>query len=1703
MLHDFVLRLEGLEPHESRRFDIVDLPLSHQYLSQLGEAEHSHLMAGVTVGGVEVARDSHAIEILAYDQWAGIRELPELLAAFSTPNHPSIDALLSKAGEVLASQGRGGAITGYQTGNREDVWYQISAIYNVVMAEQLVYSAPPASFGTEGQKIRLADRIFSGRVATCLDLTMLFASCLEQAGLHPVVLIKKGHSWIGCWLIESALPSALTDDCQSIRKRVQSGEMLVFETTGVANQPPMNLASAVDYGVSHLADEQGFLFAVDIKRARLEQILPLPSRWDPVTTKEPLVDQEPRLEIAPELPPLVDQVDDVNTNPSGLDGSEARLRRWKGKLLDLTARNRLLNFKVTRTVVPLVVPDVGDVEDALADGKGWKFRSIYEFIPGADPRSVAIAAARTGINHYEHLVRDVMGHRELISSLLPQDLTTRLVNIFRASRTGFEEGGANTLFLSVGLLYWTDGARAKTQAAPILLIPVTLSRSSTRSGFVVTRHDDDTVVNPTLVQLLRDRFQLTLEGLEPLPLDNHGVDVAKILQIFRVAITPITHWEVREEVYLGILSYAKYLMWKDLEDRTEDLRASRVVSQLIDATAAMQPVGEAFSQRTDIDQRHQPWELLTPLDADSSQMNAISRAAEGYDLVLEGPPGTGKSQTITNLIAHFLGSGRSVLFVSEKMAALEVVYQRLTAVGLAPFCLELHSAKAKKTEVLEQLRSALAVSYAYSEENWRVHADQLASLKTNLNAWVETLHKRHSNGLTVRDAMGTLSRHPDWEPARMSWSHPDIHNAGDLKSQREVVRTAAAVLGDLGSLPGHPLTGLHHSEWTTAWEDRLSDLIENAEETVNKLMLDSSKLTNLFSSPQVAMTDQSLQDLDALCQGLLQSEKIPPEVLHRLQEHMADELQNWRRHGHRRNVAWSELQPWFLQGISRVNGEMLRTQWMLGRGKSMLGRWLTRRKILSQFRPFTVKVVPEEALDSVLDSLCRLNEEESYLKSVGDQASRLLGDLYQGPETDWDRVEHVETWIDEFNRAADQWSRSASQSESDAVLRNLVSWIRNQGKSGVGAAQPLLNQYRESWGQYREIRETFAALTQAPGENVLPTDIDAFLETIRRWRSAREQWRVWCRWVELRNQLTELGLSGLIGQLEQGKASAIELEDRWAYSYQYWWFRAIIDQDPVLRSFSRSDQARKITDFQKADDQFRQLTAQYIVAKLTSQVPKGNALTNFGAEMRILQRELAKKRAHWPVRKLIRELPTLLPKLKPCVLMSPLSVAQYLDASAKFDVVIFDEASQIPVWDAVGAIARGKQLIVVGDPKQLPPTTFFDTQDNDDEQDDTMAQDLESILDECLGTSLPALRLEWHYRSRYESLIAFSNHRYYDSQLVTFPSPVTRDEAVTLCQVEGTYERGATRTNANEAKAVVDAIAEHFTEYGDNAPTLGVVTFNLAQQQLIEELLDQKLQDSPELEERISQASERLFIKNLENVQGDERDIIFFSVTYGRDQSGRVALNMGPLNKEGGHRRLNVAITRARLGIKIFSTISADDIDLSRTRARGVMDLKEYLHYAQHRTMARGASRAGLTAQHPIEESIVAELEKRGWVCERQIGSSEHRVDVGIVDPADPTRFILGIESDGTSYRSLPSVRDRDRLHPYVLQELGWNLERIWSLDWLTNPRREMERIEHRIAELSGANPSESRSSEPPMREGAMVAHAFPKDHDDPFGFSR
>jgi very-short-patch-repair endonuclease len=426
--------------------------------------------------------------------------------------------------------------------------------------------------------------------------------------------------------------------------------------------------------------------------------------------------------------------------------------------------------------------------------------------------------------------------------------------------------------------------------------------------------------------------------------------------------------------------------------------------------------------------------------------------------------------------------------------------------------------------------------------------------------------------------------------------------------------------------------------------------------------------------------------------------------------------------------------------------------------------------------------------------------------------------------------------------------------------------------------------------------------------------------------------------------------------------------------------------------------------------------------------------------------------------------------------MSPLSVAQYLEASHEtFDVVIFDEASQIPVWDAIGAIARGRQLIVVGDPKQLPPTNFFTANaDNEDDLTPEEHKDLESILDELMTHGLRHKRLKWHYRSRHEGLITFSNRQYYDNELLTFPSPETLHGGVHFRYLpDARYDKGKSRTNRAEAMALVQELVSRLRNVNLPCRSYGVVTFSQAQQALVENLLDEERRKYPEIEHHFGDdhpvEGEPLFVKNLENVQGDERDVILFSICYGLDEAGKLSMNFGPLNRDGGERRLNVAVTRAKHELIVFSGLRGEQIDLTRTRARGVRDFKHFLEYAasgRQALIAATTTSNDAEADSEFERMVAARIRSAGYDVHHQVGCSGYRIDLAVVNPKAPGKYLLGVECDGATYHRAATARDRDKLRQAVLEDLGWTLHRIWSTDWWHNADSEMEKL---LAAISSA----------------------------------
>ncbi len=1692
--HGANIKLASLAPGETRDLGAVDLQPQHEHLRGLTEAEAASVEVVVTSNGERIGGARSELEVLAYEQWAGTRSLVELVAAFVMPNAQAVDVLLGKASRLLRNAQSDLSMDGYKSKHRDLVWKQVSSFYSAIAAEDLQYALPPASFTNDGQKIRSPDRVLGTKVGTCLDLTLLFASCLEQAHLHPVLLFKEGHAFVGCWLVPSHFPTAVVDDVQAIRKRVQSGEFLVFECTGIAAGQKTSLRQSVDIANAHLSDGGSFRFAVDIARARELRILPLPSRSEDAspTAYGDAATIAPAVEPTPDLPPLDPALLPLVDADLRGETPEGRLAHWKRKLLDLTLRNRLLNFKPTRTSLRVVAKDLEQIADDITQGRDYAIRGTPALMTGDDPRSAVVHKGRTGGLPLQELALEALQRRELVVGIEVGNLEPRLLEIFSAAQTGLEEGGANTLFLALGMLRWQEAEKAESKhLAPILLIPVTLTRQSVRSGYRLARHDDDPLINPTLLQLLREQFNFAIPEFDFGDADERGMDVERVFQAFRLATKEAKGWEVEAQAYLGIFSFTKYLMWKDLQDRASKLKDNRVVAHLVDNPGAAYAPEPPRNPRT-LDDTHKPQDLLAPMLADSSQLMALCTAADGRDFVLRGPPGTGKSQTIANLITHFLGNGKTVLFVSEKMAALEVVHRRLKHLGLGPFCLELHSAKAKKHDVVLQFGQSLEAVGAQSSEAWGREAEGLASLRQELNGVANALHKEHGNGLTVFDATGTAIAYQHWSPAAFGWTAASQHSYSELEELRTTVRQMRALAQQLPVIATHPLRQVGNENWSHGWQDEWLLAVGALEQSRGRLEAAATPLWKLLGLAERGQSAARYVALDHLADVLLAIPPMATGVAAAAHDPATRaQIDNYRRHSLARTEVWKPLAGEYRENFGTLDADSLSAAWFAAAGKWFLPKWQGQSAVRRQLGSFrkdgknpTVAQVP-----ALLEALFKLNAEDKVLEPMRSRIEGLLGDFARGPEPDWNAVERQTAWTAAFASAVERLAGPEA-----GVLGNLQHRLGPciAGGSVLLGADGALGQglitlrdcYREFATGLAKVTKASLPITPLLGPADAAGSMARLAATLAEWRQSERMVQHWCFWRRTRATALRQGLDTVVTALESGAINLPSVVEYFEYSYRTWWLKRAIDEEPALREFSSADHQRKIFEFRTADQKFQDLTKRHVVALLSQRIPTATAVApSADSEMGKLRRELAKQRKHLPVRQLVQGMPTLLPKLKPCLLMSPLSVAQYMDAnSAVFDLVVFDEASQIPVWDAIGAIARGRQLVVVGDPEQLPPTSFFQKTDDQGTDDFQQVEDLESILDECLGAGLAMFDLEWHYRSRHESLITFSNIKYYESKLITFPSPVTDDVAVRLEKVPGVYDRGGSRTNRIEAQALVGAIEKHYLDSTKEGLSLGVVTFNQPQQMLIVQLVDARRRDNPEFDRALSRPrSEPLFIKNLENVQGDERDYIFFSITYGADAAGRVNMTFGPLNLDGGQRRLNVAVSRAREGVVVFTSLMPDQIDLSRVRAAGVRDLKHYLEFALKgpRALTEQSSPTGLDHDSPFEQMVAKALRDKGWTVHAQVGCSGYRIDLAVVDPRAPGRYLLGVECDGRSYHSAATARDRDRLRQQVLEGLGWRIHRIWSTDWWHDQATEVERL-HRLLEDMKAEDGEAKQALPP-----------------------
>lgn len=1670
----------------------IPLPLDIDYLTKLSERVRGVIRIELWVSekpiegedtpkSNKINEQNYPVDVYAYDEWTGLHTLPDILAAFVTPNLSVVEQLLSNTARLLDERTESSALDGYQANSKKRVYAILDAIFDSIREQSIRYSNPPASFEKTGQRVRFGTQIMQSKLATCLDLTLLFSSVIEQAGLNPIILMHKGHSYVGCWLIEDSFSDPATDDLQSIRKRKELEELIVFETTLVCDGKGADFTQAISAAQAHIYLDDIFEYAIDINRCRSSRIRPLP-----------LDRNDTGVDIQKAHKANANNVPTKNTRALEIEfreeidleavekTSESRVDHWKQQLLDLTLRNRLLNFKETKQTIPLLCPKPEHMEDELASSQTFKILEQTPLIAGTDPRSLSLQSKQGDENPViEHLTRELHAKR-LRSSLTEKELSRRLLELYRKVRMENEESGANTLFLALGYLEWKQNKDdERSYRAPILLVPVQLHRKSVQAGFSLQGHDEDTLVNVTLLELLKRDYELEIPGVNPPPEDDSGVDVDEVFRRFQHAVRDMPGWEVHREVWLAPFSFSKFLLWKDLQDRSDILSKNAVVDHLINNPGApfFDDVDDLKPHQLD---DHLGFEqIYCPMSSDSSQLAATLAAANGKNFVMNGPPGTGKSQTITNIIAHCLAEGKRVLFVAEKRAALQVVHHRLSQIGLGPFCLELHSNKSGKAEVLRQFGEAINYVEQKQSDEWQILADRLNELRDELNGYVKELHRIYPNRLSAYQCYAWLIAQSEKGNAFSTFDQLDIPECEkqSLADFEQIQKICEDLMfrGQERRLPTVAKEALHTitaSEWTPEWENSANTLGKELLQQIIDFRPIWNEVADKLGLSDEADTEQILMAVARLTSELRGAPALPTGFINEPNWTALFKPQalRWMASGISRDAAISQLEGFGIEALHKLDTATMEAKYNAIIEEGGLFKFF---KFWRFFNPIHESRTPGAAkwdgwdAPAFFKNVSILKKEQKVLDAAKDEATAHFGTLYwNNGEANWDSLSQLLEYGDVLHSAV----KSLAGDSVDRLiqLRSKIGDLIGAGSEFLqegGSICDLFGNYSVAWSALSHSKQSLDDLlrieTSAPRADFLNL-IETFCQNLE---ANKAHLYSWCRWQAATQQANASGLLALLEAHRNGDLDLNDFKKAFDYAYHSTFLKRLLTLSPLLRDFYGEEHQKRIDAFKDFDERYTNLTGQIVAARLAARLPSARGEEcRSNTELGMIQREMVKRRRHKPVRKLLAEAPGIAPHLKPCFLMSPLSVAQYLDAEqTQFDIVVFDEASQIPVWDAIGAIARGKQLIVVGDPKQLPPTNFFSRADSDDGvYVENQTEDLESILDECMASGLKEYNLNWHYRSRKEGLIAFSNYHYYGNELHTFPSPHSENTGVSLVPVpDGYYDKGKSRTNPAEAEAIKREVIRRLTDPDQAKRSIGIVTFSQAQQSLIMDKLDEARREHPEIEPHFGEEiNEPVFVKNLENVQGDERDTILFSICYAPDQAGKLSMNFGPLNRDGGERRLNVAVTRAKHEVMIFSTLRSEQIDLSRTKAIGATHLKSYLEYAERGSsiFAANIESARTEDYDSIFEKEVSEfLRSKGYTVHTQIGCSGYRVDLAIVRPDSPGHYLLGIECDGATYHRAATARDRDRLRQAVLEGLGWTIYRIWSTDWWRSSKNAKE----------------------------------------------
>lgn len=1327
----------------------------------------------------------------------------------------------------------------------------------------------------------------------------------------------------------------------------------------------------------------------------------------------------------------------------------ARLEASRKELLDLGLRNPLLNYKTPKTRgFRITQEQSSSIYDIMVrQGKAMSFIGR----PGKDNKEDLFDLPELTQPELDASYIDT----KLQINETEQKLQAKILNTYYFARTSIEEQGINILYISLGMLNWYEaGNTEEVRQAPLVLVPVSLERSSAQERFRLRYTGSEIGPNLSLQAKMLADFQITIPGFsetEDFNIQQYFADIEK-------KVAHHSTWKIEKDaIELGFFSFGKFMIYHDLDSTKWPEESKPYDHEILQSL-----FGQGFKENQltatedhNLDKETISHNLFQVVDADSSQILAILGVNEGRNIVIQGPPGTGKSQTITNIIANAVGQGKKVLFVAEKMAALEVVKRRLDNIHLGEACLELHSHKANKKELHEELRRILELG-----KPTLIHLKQevvlLEEYRNELNAYCSAINTAIANsGLTAQKVVGFLlqidSETEGLQLPKILITNIENFDDGKIKRAEAMADRIQARLRDTGVPSDLIFWGSKLKVLLPHEQNNILQLLKYAHEATITLRDTSNfvaahmgliapktidEMNSLAAVTKLASESSDLKDLNIYEQAwllnrldvleLLETGKRLTELYHEYRDVFIPEAWEQNMLEIRQNiVAYGDKWYKFVKGAYNKSNKQLAA--------------LCRAKL------------PKDLATKLkyIDAIAEARRLEAALKELEPLAIRLFGRRWQNQRSEWE----------ELIKAANYMAIVHQQITEGACPKELLDYLSRHEKPEIAEKNMVsINSHLQT--QFSKLEEVIAAInldeaTRFPGTSLKKLPFEEQLVIFSSWIDRLPEIHHVIAWNNLADTAADENFQFLIEASTHWDNAKQHLKT----ALQKTWYEYLIEHSMsnlALRKFERASHEEVVEKFKTLD----LLNLQYNKARVALKHWEGVPRQESGGQVSILKNEFNRKARHMPIRKLIQEAGLAIQAIKPVFMMGPMSIASFLPpGSIEFDLVIFDEASQVRPVEAIGALLRGKQLVVVGDTKQLPPTSFFDKMNSDTEDEENVTADMQSILGMCDGQGAPERMLRWHYRSRHESLISLSNHEFYENRLVIFPSPGSKQRMGLAYHYlpDAVYDRGKTRSNPKEAEAVADAVIEHAIR--SPKQTLGVIAFSTAQMQAIQNVLEIKRRNHPELEGFFrSHPHEPFFVKNLENVQGDERDVIFISIGYGKTEDGKVPMSFGPLNNEGGERRLNVLITRAKFRCEVFTNITSEDIKTTETSKFGLRALKSFLYFAQHGKFNVDEETA-VPVSRPFEDVIAAKLNSLRYTIRKKVGSEGFFIDLAVVDTDHPGRYLLGIDCDGEAYASAKSARDRDRLRMQVLEAIGWKMYRIWSLDWFRNPERELKRL--------------------------------------------